>query len=99
MLIRPGLACGSNSTSRSTSLSGRAVPFSVEPNTDKSRMRCSRQMEAKASGSGNNASRMTPLLGENFVRKQVAARPQGGASVFEFDMRALQAALDGERRA
>jgi hypothetical protein len=28
----------------------RAVPFSVEPNTDNRRMRCFRQMEAKASG-------------------------------------------------
>jgi drug/metabolite transporter (DMT)-like permease len=39
MPIRPGLAWGSNSTSRSRSLSGRAVPLSVEPNTDKSRIR------------------------------------------------------------
>ena len=33
------MASGSNSTSRSTSLSGRSVPFSVEPNSDSRRMR------------------------------------------------------------
>ena len=55
----PGLACGSNSTRRSTSLSVRAAPFRAEPKTERRLIRRLLQTAARASRSGNSVPSMT----------------------------------------
>src|SRR3954463_9457627 len=50
----PGFPPGSKSTSRSTSLSGRLVPLSTEPNSDSFRIPCLRQKSPSLSSSTGN---------------------------------------------
>ena len=57
-----GRASASNSTSRSTSLSGRAVRLSIEPNNDTLRTLCLRHSSANAAGSRGSRSPVTRVL-------------------------------------
>jgi len=60
MPSRPGDIPGSNSTSRSTSLSCRAVPFRTDPNSESRLIWCRRQSAASAARSANRPSAILP---------------------------------------